>query len=249
MNVNNDVYEELGEGWYNAQDNPIALLRAESRLRNPWIAAELSGALGSRNGDILDVGCGGGFLSNYLGALGHRVTGLDAARDALEIARRHDHTRRVRYELGDALNLPFADASFDAVCAMDFLEHVETPDRAIAEAARVLRPSGLFFFHTFNRNFLCWLVAIKGVQWFVRNTPRDLHVLRLFLKPEEVRSSCQAHGLASVAMRGVRPVLSAAFWKLLLTRRVSTDFAFTFTRSTELGFSGLARKGRLESGP
>jgi len=241
--VNNDLYDVLGEDWYNAEDNPVALLRAESRLRNPWIAAELSRALSSHSGDILDVGCGGGFLSNYLGALGHRVTGLDAARDALEVARRYDRTGRVRYELGDALNLPFDDGSFDAVCAIDFLEHVENPDQAIAEAARVLRPSGLFFFHTFNRNFLSWLIVIKGVEWFVRNTPRDLHVLRLFLKPEEVRSSCEKHGLVSVAIRGLRPRLGVAFWELLFTRRVSPDFAFTFTKSTELGFSGVARKG------
>jgi 2-polyprenyl-6-hydroxyphenyl methylase/3-demethylubiquinone-9 3-methyltransferase len=240
--VNNDVYETLGERWYHAEDDPIALLRAESRLRNPWIASEIARALGSRSGDVLDVGCGGGFLSNHLGSLGHRVTGLDASRDALAIASRHDDTGLVRYQQGDALQLPFGDASFDAVCAMDFLEHVENPERVIAEAARVLKPRGLFFFHTFNRNFLSWLVVIKGVEWFVRNTPRDLHILRLFLKPAEVRAACEKHGLVAVEMHGVRPTLGIPFWKMLFTRRVPADFSFTFTKSTGLGFSGMARK-------
>jgi 2-polyprenyl-6-hydroxyphenyl methylase / 3-demethylubiquinone-9 3-methyltransferase len=241
--VNNHVYEQLGERWYSAEDDPIALLRAESRLRNGWIAAELTRRFGQRPARVLDVGCGGGFLSNHLGALGHLVTGLDASGDALGIARRFDATGRVRYQRGDALQLPFANASFEAVCAMDFLEHVEAPDQVIAEASRVLRPGGVFFFHTFNRTFLSWLVVIKGVEWFVRNTPRNLHVLRLFLTPTEVADACRRHGLVTAPMRGVRPRLDAAFCKLLLTRRVPPDFSFVFTKSTGLGFSGMATRG------
>ena len=157
--VNNQVYETLGERWYGAEDDPIALLRAESRLRNPWIAAQIARSF-SGSVAVLDVGCGGGFLSNHLGCAGHRVVGLDGSRDALAIASRFDHTGRVRYQQGDALRLPFDEASFDVVCAMDFLEHVENPDQVIAEAARVLKPSGLFFFHTFNRNLLSWLIHL-----------------------------------------------------------------------------------------
>ena len=240
--VNNEIYEALGERWYNAEDDPVALLRAESRLRNPWVASEITSALGLLSRKVLDIGCGGGFLSNHLGALGHDVTGLDASPDALAIASRHDRTGTVQYQRGDALKLPFEDASFDVVCAMDFLEHVENPDQAIAEAARVLSPSGMFFFHTFNRNPLSWLVVIKGVEWFVRNTPRHMHILRLFLKPQEVRASCVRHGLSSIEIRGTRPRLNRAFWRMLLTRRVPSDFGFVFTRSTPLGFSGIARK-------
>ena len=242
MRVNNAVYETLGERWYAADDDPIALLRAESRLRNPWIAGELARALDGRPAEVLDVGCGGGFLANDLSFLGHQVTGLDASSDALAVASRYDRTGLVRYQQGDALNLPYPARSFDAVCAMDFLEHVENPDRVIAEASRVLKPNGQFFFHTFNRSFLSWLIVIKGVEWFVRNTPRNLHVLRLFLKPEEVRASCERHGLTWLQARGMRPELGRGFAKLLFTRRVSADFRFRFTSSTALGFIGLAKK-------
>ena len=240
--VNNEIYDALGDLWYTAEDSPVALLRSESKLLNPWVVAEMAAKLGERRCQILDVGCGAGFLSNHLGALGHDVTGLDLSDDALAVAARHDLRHAVRYQRGDALKLPFANASFDVVCAMDLLEHVESPEQAIAEAARVLRPSGLFFFHTFNRNFLAWLVIIKGVEWFVRNTPPRLHVLRLFLKPTEVGAMCRAHGLDAVELQGMRPRLGGAFWRMLLTRRVSAGFAFKFTRATRLGFSGCARK-------
>jgi 2-polyprenyl-6-hydroxyphenyl methylase / 3-demethylubiquinone-9 3-methyltransferase len=240
--VNNELYHDLGDRWYRAQDDPVALLRAESRLRNPWVAQEIEHTFGAARCRVLDVGCGGGFLSNYLAELGHEVTGLDVSMDALRVASAHDQTASVRYMMGDALKLPFDDASFDVVCAMDFLEHVEDPERAIAEAARVLKPSGMFFFHTFNRNFLSWLVIIKGVEWFVQNTPPNLHVLRLFVRPAEVRRFCEKHGLGSIALRGVRPRLGLPFWRMLLTRSVPLEFSFTFTRSTPLGFSGLARK-------
>ncbi len=243
--VNNDVYESLGERWYGATDDPIALLRAESRLRNPWIAGELARAYGGGRCRVLDLGCGGGFLANSLAASGHEVTGLDASDDALKIAALHDPSRSVRYQRGDALHLPYESESFDAVCAMDFLEHVEDPRRVIGEAARVLKPSGSFFFHTFNRNFLSWLIIIKGVEWFVRNTPKDLHVLRLFLKPAELRAACVEHGLDSLVLRGVRPQLGLPFWRMLATGHVGHDFGFTFTPSTRLGYSGVARK----SGP
>ena len=207
--VNNDIYFALGEHWYADEDSPVALLRAESKLRNPWIASRLDEASGDRRCRVLDVGCGPGFLSNDIALRGREVTGIDVAADALAVAHAHDASGRARYVEGDALALPFEDRSFDAVCAMDLLEHLETPERAIAEASRVLAPGGLFFFHTFNRNLLSWLVIIAGVKWFVRNAPEHMHVLRLFLKPRQMRAACLAHGLERPDLMGVRPMLTA----------------------------------------
>jgi 2-polyprenyl-6-hydroxyphenyl methylase/3-demethylubiquinone-9 3-methyltransferase len=241
--VNNAVYDALDERWYDAKDDPVALLRAESASRTPWVEAEITSRFPRGAVRVLDLGCGGGFLSNALARSGHQVTGIDASQTSLEVAARHDPTDTVRYLLGDARRLPFADASFEVVCAMDFLEHIDEPAAAIAEAARVLVPGGVFFFHTFNRNWLAWLVVIKGVEWLVDNVPRDLHVLRLFLKPEEVRAMCAANDLTVGALRGFEPVIwSWAFFRMLGTGSVPKDFAFRFTTSTRIAYTGLATK-------
>lgn len=241
--VNNDIYATLGTRWYEASDDPVALLRAEAGLRNPWVAAQIAATFGTRPCSVLDIGCGGGFLTNHLATLGHRVTGLDEAKDSLAVASRYDASGTVKYDHGDALALPYEAGTFDVVCAMDFLEHVEDPERVIAEAARVLAPSGLFFFHTFNRNWLSWLVVIKGVEWFVKNTPVDMHVLHLFLKPQEVSAMCSKHGMQTVRLVGSRPKLGSAFWRMLWSGSVPADFEFTFSPSTRLAFTGFAKKG------
>jgi 2-polyprenyl-6-hydroxyphenyl methylase/3-demethylubiquinone-9 3-methyltransferase len=239
--VNNAIYSQLGERWYRAHDDPVALLRAESKLRAPWVEDHLRRAF-PRTCDVLDVGCGAGFLANHLARAGHRVVGLDLAAQSLAVGRRHDRTGRVQWQLGDAARLPFRDESFDAVCAMDVLEHVELPARIVSASARVLATGGLLFFNTYNRNWLAWLVAIKGVEWFVRNTPHDMHVLRLFIRPSELTAMCEEAGLELIELVGTRPRVGRAMMQILLTGIVPEDFAFTFTSSTRLGYAGIARK-------
>jgi len=246
--VNNDIYDLYGERWYTADDDPVALLRAEARARNGWIISEMAARLtagGRRRPFVLDIGCGAGFLSNDLAQRSYRVAGVDTSESSLEVARRHDSSGEVDYRSGNAANLEFADGTFDAVCAMDVLEHVEKPGQIVHEASRVLRPGGLFFFYTFNRNLLSWLVIIQGVKWFVRNTPPDMHSLRYFIKPAEIRQMCLQSGLKVKSFRGLAPkIWQPAFWKMIATGKVDPRFSFRFTRSTILGYLGLAIRVR-----
>lgn len=235
--INNDFYDELGDGWYSEINHPIALLRAENAVRIPWVAKNLS-----PQSSLLDIGCGGGILTNAIAKLGHKVTGIDVSEKSLEIARQSDETRSVHYAAATAYSLPFSDNTFDAVSAMDLLEHVESPHLVIAEASRVLKPKGLFFFHTFNRNLLSYLLIIKGVDWFVPNAPKNMHVYPLFIKPKELEEMCETYRLRIASLHGFRPVFSTALFKMAFQKRVPPDLSFRFCRSLKTGYCGYARK-------
>jgi 2-polyprenyl-6-hydroxyphenyl methylase / 3-demethylubiquinone-9 3-methyltransferase len=240
--VNNHFYDFLDELWHEGSQHPIALLRAENNLRNPWVQTIIEKRLG--NGcSVLDMGCGGGLLTNELAQAGHKVCGVDLSPGSLSFAQKKDRTGTVNYVLSPVETLPFPDASFDVVCAMDVLEHVACPAKVVEEASRVLKKDGLFFFHTFNRTWLSWLIVIKGVEWCVRNTPSNMHLHRFFVTPKELSQMCALRQLRVEKILGVAPdIKTKAFWKMILSGEVSPDFRFTFTSSLKTGYSGYSVK-------
>lgn len=240
--VNNEFYNHLGSRWYEADNDPIAVLRVEQEAKNPWVDEQIKKHFNTINLKIADIGCGAGFLSNFLGKKYASVSGLDASESTLEIAKAKDSTGKVNYIQGDAYCLPFEDSSMDVVCAMDFLEHVDRPDRIIKECSRILKPGGLFFFHTFNRNFLSWLIVIKFMEWFVPNTPKNLHVLHLFIKPKELKLMMEVHSLYQQNIIGIGPQFNLGLVRSLLARRVLPGFGFKVGGPTLLGYMGHSIK-------
>lgn len=236
--INNDFYDELKNGWYTADDHPIALLRAENAVRTPWILKEIG-----EKKTVLDIGCGAGLLTNALAAKGHIVHGIDLSPSSLEIAKHHDKTKTVSYQVANANALPYPDQMFDVLCAMDVLEHVEDPLPLISEASRVLKPGGSFFFHTFNRNFLSYLLIIKGVDWCVPNAPKNMHIYRLFIKPKELQQMCLTQNLHIQNLHGFRPkIFTTAFAKMIIQQKVPANFGFCFSKNLVTGYCGWARK-------
>lgn len=241
--INNAFYDDLREDWYSASDHPVALLRAENAVRTPWICSEIEKRFSKKKTSILDVGCGAGLLTNALAIEGHRVTGVDLSASSLQVASRRDTTRSVDYLEANAYCLPFPNHSFDVVCAMDVLEHVEEPSLLIAEASRVLKSGGIFFFHTFNRNFLSYLFAVKGLEWCFQNSPKHIHVYPLFIKPKELKELCASYQLHVLSFLGLTPKLfSTALLKLLFTRKVPSNFQFQFSKTLRTGYCGIAQK-------
>lgn len=240
--INNDYYNHLGQNWYDADNDPIAVLRAEQRVKNPWVDKIVKQRFNSIKLRIADIGCGAGFLTNYLAQRYDDVHGLDASASSLEVARQRDTTNKVQYTSGDAYQLPYDDSSMDVVCAMDFLEHVERPEEVIKECARILRPGGVFFFHTFNRNFLSYLIVIKFMEWFVPNTPKNLHVLHLFIKPKELKKMIEIQNLVTQEITGLGPCFNWSFIKSILARKVLPGFCFQIGGPTWLGYIGYATK-------
>ena len=243
--IDNSIYEAYGDRWYTAFDDPVALLRIESRAKLPWVLDRIERhwpATPTTDLKVLDVGCGGGFLSNALAQEGYVTTGIDLSEESLRVAERFDTTKSARYLKADAYALPFDDGGFDIVTAMDFLEHIDDPARAIREASRVLKASGLFFFHTFSRNPIAGFMVIKMVEWLVKNTPPRMHVLKFFIKPQELERFCVSSGLKVEAMTGLRPVFSSIPLKNYITGIVPDTMRFKLTDSFLLSYMGVALK-------
>lgn len=239
--INNSFYDEMGERWYEAYDDPVALLRAQSKIEIPWIIERIE-ALKLDQVKLLDVGCGAGFLSNALAVKNYDVVGVDMSLMSLKVARDHDTTGRVQYMVADAYHLPFVDESVDVLTAMDFLEHVDRPQDVIREFSRVLKPNGLFFFHTFNRNPLSHLIVIKLVEWMVKNTSKNMHVIELFITPQEIKEYCLKAQMQVQEMVGVLPVFSSLSLKSLVTGVVPKSLRFRLTKSLQLSYMGVACK-------
>ncbi len=247
--VNNSFYGDLGDRWYDDSDHPVALLRAETQNKLGYVCNVLNNASLPANAEILDIGCGAGFISNPLANQNYRVTGLDIAEGAIKTAEKFsDPTKKSHYVTGDAYQLPFADKSFDVVMMLDFLEHIDDMPRALGEAARVLRDGGIFIFHTFNKTWLAYLLVIRAVEIFSRGCPEHMHVYHLFRDPKEVAAACKNLGMIVQDTVGVRPkVESVAFWKSLVTRRLAKGFSFKIIKSTQIGYMGYARKQQIFS--
>ena len=239
--INNSFYDGLGDRWFEGDDHAIALLRHEAVAKVEYALETLRAHGIGPGARVLDVGCGAGLVSLPLARAGYRVDGIDQAEGAIVTAQQHTpHGAPAHFATGDAYALDAEDNRYDAVLALDFLEHVDRPERTLAEMARVLKPGGLLLYHTFNRTPAAAALAIYGMRLVTRDCPPDLHVYRLFIKPGELRAMLDRLGFAGATFVGLRPALDGALLRSALRRRVDPDFRFVRTRSLAVGYLGHA---------
>lgn len=241
MTIDNQWYDDLGDGWW-SKDGPVALLHEIK----PALFDYFKSALGSLEGlKMLDVGCGGGLLSECFAASGATVTGVDLSRSSLVAAKRHGDTRdlAINYVNATGERLPFPDSSFDAVVTADFLEHVRDLDSVISECARVLKPSGRFLYDTINRTLRSRLIAIFLFERVFRVVPKNTHDGRLFIKPAELHQVMARHSLLNQETHGLVPQrgMVAAFGSLIKKRGIGP---FIIGRDTAISYVGHAVKGK-----
>jgi 2-polyprenyl-6-hydroxyphenyl methylase/3-demethylubiquinone-9 3-methyltransferase len=206
-------YEQLASTWWDRR-GPFWPLHRLNELRSGFLSDVLCRAFARcpyesqplRGIRILDVGCGGGMLSESMARLGAKVHGIDVVDKNVQIATTHvaGSGLQVRYETTSAVALARRGVQFDAVLNMEVLEHVPDAAALVADCARLVRPGGVLVLATINRNLLSWLFAIVGAEYVLRWLPRGTHRWRRFVKPDELTRFVTEAGLEVRERIGVR---------------------------------------------
>ncbi|MBN8799857.1 MAG: bifunctional 2-polyprenyl-6-hydroxyphenol methylase/3-demethylubiquinol 3-O-methyltransferase UbiG [Stenotrophomonas nitritireducens] len=188
-----DKFAALANRWWDA-DGPQKPLHALNPVRLQYVA-ERAALRGAR---VLDIGCGGGLLSEALAKEGAQVTAIDLAPELVKVARLHglESGVQVDYRVQAAEDLAAEQpGAFDVVTCMEMLEHVPDPGAIIAACQRLLRPGGKLFLSTINRTPAAFAVAVVGAEYIARLLPRGTHHYQEFIRPAELGAWLRQSGL------------------------------------------------------
>ena len=194
-------FSDLAHRWWDPKSE-FKPLHDINPLRLDWIDANV-GLAGKK---VLDVGCGGGLLSEGMAERGAQVTGIDLSEKALGVARLHllESGRTVDYRHISAESLAAEMlGSFDVVTCLEMLEHVPDPASTVAACARLVKPGGQVFLSTLNRNPKSYLLAVIGAEYLLQMLPKGTHDYAKFIKPSELARHCKAADLEVAEIIGM----------------------------------------------
>jgi 2-polyprenyl-6-hydroxyphenyl methylase/3-demethylubiquinone-9 3-methyltransferase len=222
-----EKFSELAHRWWDPESE-FRPLHQINPLRLDWIDG-LAGLKGQR---VLDVGCGGGILSDAMARRGANVTGIDLATKALKVAQLHAleaATPNVQY-LETSVEALAAEqpGGFDLVTCMEMMEHVPDPASVVRSCRELVKPGGWVFFSTINRNPKAFLFAILGAEYLLRLLPRGTHEYAKFIRPSELAAHCRQSGLDLLHTRGMEyNPLTRRYW---LSSDTSVNYLFATRR-------------------
>lgn len=173
---------------------------------NPLRLAFIDDIASLKGKKVLDVGCGGGILSESMHFKGAKVTGIDLGEKALNVAKLHqlESGAKVDYQMIAVEALAEkSPQTFDVVTCMEMLEHVPDPSAIVAAVSKLVKPNGFVFFSTINRNPKAYLHAVIGAEYILNMLPKGTHDYSKFIKPSELSSWVRESGLTLDAMRGM----------------------------------------------
>jgi len=219
-------FSDLAHRWWDA-DGEFRPLHQINPLRLDWI----NSLCPVKGQSVLDVGCGGGILTDSLARAGATATGIDLSSKALRVAQLHAldaQTPNVSYrEISAEAMAAEAPASFDMVTCMEMLEHVPDPASVVQACATLVKPGGWVFFSTLNRNPKSFLLAIIGAEYVLGMLPRGTHEYAKMIRPSELAGFCRKAGLTVSHSKGLSfNPLTQRYW-------LNTDTSVNFLIATQ----------------
>jgi 2-polyprenyl-6-hydroxyphenyl methylase/3-demethylubiquinone-9 3-methyltransferase len=196
-----EKFSQLAHRWWdpNSEFKPLHDI-------NPLRLAHIESIAGLAGKDVLDVGCGGGILSEAMALRGARVTGIDLADKPLKVAQLHqlESGTNVEYRNISAEDMAREKPEhYDVVTCMEMLEHVPDPAATVRACAELTKPGGWVFFATLNRNPKSYLFAVVGAEYVLKLLPRGTHDYAKFIKPSELAAMCRKAGLSVDGVTGM----------------------------------------------
>src|SRR6185437_2365724 len=196
-----DKFNALAHNWWNL-DGEFKTLH---HINPGWLRFILN-QIDLKGKDVIDVGCGGGILSESLAMAGANVTGIDLAPGLIETAKLHLHEShlQINYECIDIIDKAAQFAGkFDVVTCMELLEHVPDPKIIIQNCAKLLKPGGMAFFSTLNRTLKGYTLGVLAAEYILKLVPKGTHNYQQFIKPSELRAMLEQYGLNMSDIKGL----------------------------------------------
>ena len=226
-------YDHLSNQWWDESGKFWPLHRL-NRVRSVYLkqlicrhfGLDITADYPLRGISIVDIGCGGGILSESMAKSGATVTGIDIVQRGLQVATQHslDQHLNIEYLNCSAAELARVGRRFDVVLNMEVVEHVVELPTFMSNCAQLLKPDGITFIATINRNPMSWLFAIVGAEYILRWLPRGTHKWSKFVKPSELKVLLANDGLAVKAETGVG--VNPFNQRFSLTRNLLVNYMF-----------------------